>query len=292
VLLRGQERYDIYCSMCHGYTGAGDGMVVQRGFPRPASFHEQRLLDASVGYYFNAMTNGFGRMYSYAGRIPAEDRWAIAAYVKALQLSQNATIDDVPADVRRALELEGSRREHPMTPSVAVSRPLMVALGLGVVGLGVGAVVGLAGAASSARYLMAFMFWTGMSLGALALLAVNHMAGGSWGAVVRRPLEAMVSALPLTALFFIPVLFGVTTLYPWADPVYVAAHPLVEFKVAYLNVPWFIIRGVLYFAAWIALAWFFLRNAREQDARAGDAGRIGYRMKSVGGLAIVAYVSR
>ena len=113
LLLRGQERYDVFCSMCHGYTGEGDGMIVRRGFPRPASFHEQRLLDASVGYYFSAMTNGFGRMYSYASRIPAEDRWAIAAYVKALQLSQNATIDDVPADVRRALELgasEGSVR--------------------------------------------------------------------------------------------------------------------------------------------------------------------------------------
>ncbi len=113
LLLRGQERYDVFCSMCHGYTGDGDGMIVRRGFPRPASFHEPRLLDASVGYYFSAMTNGFGRMYSYASRIPAEDRWAIAAYVKALQLSQNATIDDVPADVRQALELgasEGSVR--------------------------------------------------------------------------------------------------------------------------------------------------------------------------------------
>jgi len=113
LLLRGQERYDIFCSMCHGYTGEGDGMIVRRGFPQPASFHEARLLEASVGYYFSAMTNGFGRMYSYASRIPAEDRWAIAAYVKALQLSQNATIDDVPADVRRALELgasEGSVR--------------------------------------------------------------------------------------------------------------------------------------------------------------------------------------
>ncbi len=113
LLLRGQERYDIFCSMCHGYTGAGDGMVVRRGFPQPVSFHEQRLLDASVGYYFNAMTNGFGRMYSYAGRIPAEDRWAIAAYVKALQLSQNASIDDVPADVRHALELDRSEGSLP-----------------------------------------------------------------------------------------------------------------------------------------------------------------------------------
>jgi len=97
LLQRGKERYDIYCAVCHGYTGHGDGMIVSRGFPAPASFHDQRLLDASVGYTFSAMTNGFGRMYSYASRIPAEDRWAIAGYVKALQLSQNATVDDVPA---------------------------------------------------------------------------------------------------------------------------------------------------------------------------------------------------
>jgi len=106
LLQRGQERYDIFCAVCHGHTGHGDGMVVTRGFPAPASFHDQRLLDASVGYYFNAMTNGFGRMFSYASRIPAEDRWAIAGYVKALQLSQNATLDDLPASVR--LELESS----------------------------------------------------------------------------------------------------------------------------------------------------------------------------------------
>lgn len=113
LLLRGQERYDIFCSMCHGYTGRGDGMVVSRGYPQPTSFHEQRLLDAPVGYYFSAMTNGFGRMYSYASRIPPEDRWAIAAYVKALQLSQNASFDDVPAEVRRALELERSEGSLP-----------------------------------------------------------------------------------------------------------------------------------------------------------------------------------
>lgn len=96
VLRRGKERYDIYCAVCHGYTGAGDGMIVTRGFPAPTSFHAQRLLDAPVGYYFTAATNGFGRMFSYASRISTEDRWAIAGYVKALQLSQNATADDVP----------------------------------------------------------------------------------------------------------------------------------------------------------------------------------------------------
>lgn len=100
VLLRGQERYDIYCAPCHNYNGDGTGMIVQRGFPQPASFtSEQRLLDSPVGYFYNAITNGFGRMYSYAARIKPEDRWAVAAYIKALQLSQNAQISDVPADI-------------------------------------------------------------------------------------------------------------------------------------------------------------------------------------------------
>lgn len=99
VLARGQERYDIFCSVCHNYNGDGLGMIVQKGAVQPTSFHEQRLLDAPVGYYFNAMTNGFGRMYSYASRITPEDRWAIAAYIKALQLSQNAFVDDIPEGI-------------------------------------------------------------------------------------------------------------------------------------------------------------------------------------------------
>ncbi|MBA2666522.1 MAG: cytochrome c [Trueperaceae bacterium] len=103
VVQRGKERYDIYCSVCHGYTGEGDGMIVQRGFPQPSSFQQQRLLDAPVGYYVGVITNGFGRMFPYASRVPPEDRWAIAAYVKALQLSQNASVDDVPDAALRDL---------------------------------------------------------------------------------------------------------------------------------------------------------------------------------------------
>lgn len=90
VLLRGQERYNIYCSPCHNFNGNGQGMIVQKGFVMPASFHEQRLRDQPIGYFYNVITNGYGRMYSYASRIPPEDRWAIASYVRALQYSQNA----------------------------------------------------------------------------------------------------------------------------------------------------------------------------------------------------------
>lgn len=103
VLARGQKQFNVYCAPCHGLTGSGDGMIVARGFPAPPSFHQDRLREAPVGHYFDAMTNGFGRMYSYASRVTPSDRWAIVAYIRALQLSQDAKIDDVPADQRQNL---------------------------------------------------------------------------------------------------------------------------------------------------------------------------------------------
>lgn len=93
LLERGQERFTIYCSACHGEQGLGNGMITKRGFPAPPSYTDQRLLEVPVGYFFDVMTNGFGRMYSYASRVTVEDRWAIASYIRVLQLSQNATPD-------------------------------------------------------------------------------------------------------------------------------------------------------------------------------------------------------
>ncbi len=104
VLERGQERFNIYCSVCHGRTGEGNGMIVQRGFPPPPSYHIDRLRKAPVGHLFDVMTRGYGVMYSYASRVEPSDRWAIAAYIRALQLSRHATLDDVPADERAKLE--------------------------------------------------------------------------------------------------------------------------------------------------------------------------------------------
>jgi hypothetical protein len=113
ILERGQAQFNIYCAVCHGEAGTGQSAVAQRGAIVPANFHQQRLLDAPIGHFFNIITNGVYRgdaanggyqsMYSYASRITPEDRWAIASYIRALQLSQNATVDDVPADQRGAL---------------------------------------------------------------------------------------------------------------------------------------------------------------------------------------------
>lgn len=85
---RGRERYEIFCSVCHGLTGNGDGMIVRRGFRRAASFNDDRLRQAPVGHFFDAITNGWGAMPPYAAQIPVQDRWAIIAYIRALQLSQ------------------------------------------------------------------------------------------------------------------------------------------------------------------------------------------------------------
>jgi mono/diheme cytochrome c family protein len=104
VMARGQERFNIYCSPCHGRTGMGDGMVVLRGYRRPPSMHQDRLRNAPVGHFFDVMTNGFGAMPDYAGQIKVDDRWAIVAYIRALQLSQHATLADVPAADRSRLQ--------------------------------------------------------------------------------------------------------------------------------------------------------------------------------------------
>ncbi len=101
-LRRGQERFNVFCSMCHGMTGEGDGMLVRRGFRQPPSFHSEQLQpgNASSAHFFDVMTNGWGAMPKYSAQIPAEDRWRIIAYVRALQLSQRGTVADVPADKR------------------------------------------------------------------------------------------------------------------------------------------------------------------------------------------------
>lgn len=112
VVKRGRDRYNIFCVVCHGYTGNGDGMVVRRGFRRAASFNDDRLRQAPVGHFFDAMTNGWGAMPSYASQIPVQDRWAIIAYIRALQLSQqnNAAASASPTPAASPSPAPGGRQ--------------------------------------------------------------------------------------------------------------------------------------------------------------------------------------
>ena len=104
LLARGQSQYQVFCAPCHGRTGRGDGMIVQRGFKKPSSYHVDRLRQMPIGYFYDVISIGFGAMSDYAAQVPPQDRWAIAAYVRTLQLSQQAPVADVPEDKRALLE--------------------------------------------------------------------------------------------------------------------------------------------------------------------------------------------
>lgn len=113
LLVRGRERFDIFCSPCHGRTGDGTGMIVQRGFKRPPSFHIDRLKNERIGYFFDVQSNGFGQMSSYAAQVPVADRWAIAAYVRTLQLSRETPAAFLSDRDRAALDQAPPARPDP-----------------------------------------------------------------------------------------------------------------------------------------------------------------------------------
>jgi mono/diheme cytochrome c family protein len=118
VLVRGQQRYDIYCAPCHGRIGNGLGMIVRRGFKQPPSYHIDRLRTAPVGHFYDVITNGYGAMLNYAAQVQVRDRWAIVAYIRALQLSQNINAADLTAEAKAELQQPGrnlseeARKEH------------------------------------------------------------------------------------------------------------------------------------------------------------------------------------
>ena len=175
------------------------------------------------------------------------------------------------------------------SPDLGRLQTLSLVVGaLAVVAAIVLALVGIDGFFES--YLLSYIFWVGLSLGCLVMLFVQHLAGGSWGALIRRPLEAGVAVLPVLAILFIPLLFGLDSLYVWTSPEYMADNPTVSAKASYLNVPFFIIRAVIYFAVWIAGALFFLRLSNRQDREPANSGAIGFRMKAVSAVWIVVYV--
>jgi len=110
LLVRGRQRYGIFCSPCHGLQGDGNGMAAVRGMKHPPSYHDDRLRKSANGYFFDAITNGFGSMLGYSAQIPVRDRWAIVAYVRVLQLSRNAKVSDLPAELKQKLEAGGSAK--------------------------------------------------------------------------------------------------------------------------------------------------------------------------------------
>lgn len=182
-------------------------------------------------------------------------------------------------------------KSHGPSPALDLRRTQGISLLVGAVAVVAALALALLGGNGFFQsYLFAFLFWLGLSLGCLVLLFVQHLAGGSWGALIRRPLEAGVAVLPVLALLFVPLLFGLGSIYEWTHADYLESHPIVAAKTAYLNVPFFIARAVLYFAIWIAGALFFLRMSNRQDREVERSGSLGYRMKAVSAAWIIIYV--
>ena len=122
ALERGRQRFDVYCAMCHGASGRGDGMIVRRGFVTPPSFHDERLRNAAPGYFVEVITHGYGAMYGYNDRVLPADRWKIAAYVKTLQLSRRVEMASLSPDERRRAEESASAATRPADPSQSPRR--------------------------------------------------------------------------------------------------------------------------------------------------------------------------
>jgi hypothetical protein len=136
-------------------------------------------------------------------------------------------------------------------------------------------------------YLVAYLFWLGLALGSLAILMINHITGGAWGAVIRRLLESAARTMPLLALLFLPIAFGVRELYEWARPDAVAHDPMLQHKSLYLNVPFFLGRAAVYFVAWSAVAFFLARWSLVQDGARDDRPAIWLEQLSRGGLLLL-----
>jgi hypothetical protein len=153
-----------------------------------------------------------------------------------------------------------------LPPDHILYRSQRALLGAGVLGLVAAGAGGLINPVQFFRsYLVAYLYFTGIALGSLGLVSLNHVTGGLWGVVIRRLCEAAMRTLPLLLLLFVPIFFGLTSLYEWAQPEHVAHDPLLQYKSVYLNVPFFIVRVVLYFATWLIIARYLIRWSRQQD---------------------------
>ena len=291
-------------------------MIVTRGYKTPPPLYSDTLRSAQVGYFFNVMTQGYGIMPSYAAQVSVADRWAITAYIRALQLSQNARLADrrrrprrpSPATWRSRLPAAGSRRAPPNPRARShEQQPQQRPHGekhrrRDVRRAGDGrAPAALRPDARRRRpgrrhrrllhepdpsffrsYLVGWVYCVGIAFGSLALAMMQHLTGGGWGVLVRRQMEAATRTIPVLLLAAVPLFFWLPRLYSWADPAKVRVDPVLRWKThSYLTSSGYIGRLVLYFAiAWV-LAHLLNRMSLEQD-RTADAG-LAKRMRMVSG---------
>ena len=254
---RGHERFDSYCSECHGRLGDGNGMIPSRGFRRPPSYHIDVLRNAKTGHFFDVMTNGFGAMPPYRTQVPVRDRWAIAAYIRALQLSQNGDGQRRSAgrsgEAERAASHRTGGRADGAEPrrcavTTAETQPTRPPQSTGIVAAQIPAlVIGILGAIACIigwvaqpeqfyrAYLPSYIFWFEIVVGSLGILMLQYVTGGEWGVLIRRPLGAAARTIVVMAVLFIPIIIGAKHIYLWANPAIVAHDEVLQHKQRWLS---------------------------------------------------------
>ena len=219
LVTRGQERFNIYCSPCHDMTGSGKGMAVKHGMMAPPSFHQDRIRKMPDGQMFATISNGIRNMPSYGISVPIADRWAIVAYVRALQIEPGADRDGEGVGTVSSAEKTkkpAGAGDYRLPPGSAWAGAWKIAAGVGALGL-----AGSAGAWTmnperfAYSYLFAFFLVLTIAFGSMFFILVERLTAASWSVSVRRTAEFFAAGTPIFALLFIPILFSMPTLYPW-----------------------------------------------------------------------------
>ena len=233
LLARGQQKFNVDCMPCHGQSGNGEGIVVQRGFPKPPDFTSNDLLHAKAQFFYNVITHGHGVMYSYADRVAPLDRWAIIAYIRALQLSRHAQVASLSATDKAALQ--GALAMKRLSIILAAAGAVLLLLGL-LLSL-------LAGAATMPSYLATWLFWSSLPLGALPVVMLLDLAGPGAGFGLEPILRRMLVLTPLAAVLMVPILVRPEALFGWA-----MGHGFsAPFGKVWMQHGWFIVRSIVYF---------------------------------------------
>ncbi len=252
------------------------------------------------GYVYQVIANGYGAMPGYGDQIQeVRDRWAIVAYIRALQLSREAQLSRRAERIRAAPQearLHGKERTDDRIRSSPellddLRRVLWPALGLGILLTIASIVGGIFDPGDFFRsYLMGYLFWLGLSLGSLGVVMMQYLTSGAWGVMTRRTFESATRTLPFLALLFIPIACATPVLYDWAHPDLVHREYSLAHRSGYMNTTMFILRAVAYFAIWLAFAYFLNKWSAEQDETDVDTNRIERRLAAISAPGLILYV--
>ena len=281
---RGRAHFDTLCAACHGVLGDGNSVVAEKmALRKPRNLLDPGVRTFPPGRIFETVRDGYGLMPPYAAWLSYDETWEVIAYVRALELARGAVVADLPPGVRARL-LGGAMNAR------RTEQTALAAASLGLVGLAVGLVIQSTRAWFS--YLEAWTCALTVCAGALILLMAGHASKASWMAVTTRPAEAVVSALPLCALLFVPMLFALPKIYAWAGTpgpgVDETTRAALAHRSGYMNASFFLARSAVYLGAFVVIGELLRHWSRENDRRPRPALVLRMRRLGAGAMPLVA----